>query len=90
MGFGNVLDQRQAQAGALDVMYQPGAHAVEALAGKAIGAGDRKDFYRATRATGQWSLITALGFALVYNNVKVSFFFSLCMKLRDSVVPIFQ
>lgn len=42
------------------------AHATEALAGSAYGAGDRQAFRRAFRTTSFWALIVALTFALCY------------------------
>lgn len=42
------------------------AHAVEALSGKAVGAGDRRAFYQAAKASAQWSLLTAVGFSCAY------------------------
>lgn len=45
------------------------AHAIEALTGRAIGAGDRSGFRLAVRAVIGWSLGLAVVFALVYATV---------------------
>ncbi|MGH8271252.1 MAG: MATE family efflux transporter [Gammaproteobacteria bacterium] len=42
------------------------AHAAEALAGRAIGAGDRSDFDRVVKGALVWSLALAVAFALAY------------------------
>lgn len=42
------------------------AHAAEALAGRAIGAGDRNDFDRVVKGALAWSLALAAAFALAY------------------------
>lgn len=42
------------------------AHAVEALCGHAIGAGNRAELRRALVVAGGWSLIASLGFALFF------------------------
>ncbi|WAG78501.1 MATE family efflux transporter [Metapseudomonas furukawaii] len=42
------------------------AHAVEALCGHAIGAGDRAGLRRALLVSGAWSLLASLGFALFF------------------------
>jgi MATE family multidrug resistance protein len=42
------------------------AHAAEALAGRAIGAGDRDGFLRVLRAAGRFSLLTGIAFAALY------------------------
>jgi MATE family multidrug resistance protein len=42
------------------------AHAAEALAGRAIGAGDRSGFLRVLRAAGRFSLLTGVAFAGLY------------------------
>ncbi len=42
------------------------AHAVQALAGRAVGAGDRASFRAAVRVSSLWAIIAAVGFTVVY------------------------
>lgn len=42
------------------------AHAAEALVGKAIGAGSRKDYYSAIRTSAVWAILVSLMFVFVY------------------------
>jgi MATE family multidrug resistance protein len=42
------------------------AHAAEAMAGGAVGARDKTAFRQSVRITGQWALIVAAGYTIVY------------------------